>query len=101
MTYVITNWIAAFALLAAPAAAGELPMKGRSFGGILRAAPTEKSAKIASLRDKDPVLIVKKTDAMMDEFAWFQIKFRGRTGYQWGGILCSDAPLAGIYQTCQ
>jgi hypothetical protein len=92
--------LCALALLAAlPAAA--FPVKGRSLGGVVRAAPGMASQRLGSLRRNEPVTIVKKTDVEMNGYTWFEIRWRGRTGYQWGGIMCADTSLEGIYQTCQ
>ena len=33
-------------------------------------------------------------------YDWFKIRDGSRIAYQWGGIMCSKAPLAGIYQAC-
>jgi hypothetical protein len=94
-------YILAFALAAASAAAAnELPINGRSLGGVVRAAPGMESRRLGGLRENAPIVIVKKTDVEMNGYAWFQIRYRNRTGYQWGGIMCSHAPLEGIYQTC-
>lgn len=101
MKRTIANSLAAFALAAVPAAAAELPMDGRSLGGVVRAAPGMESQRLGSLRENEPIVIVKKTGVEMNGYSWFQIKFRGRTGYQWGGIMCASAPMEGIFQTCQ
>jgi hypothetical protein len=81
-------------------AAGDFPMEGRSLGGIVRSSPTQSSSRIASLGNGDTVTILKR-DVEMDGYSWFQIRFRGRTGYQWGGIMCSQNPIRGIYQQCE
>jgi hypothetical protein len=59
------------------------------------------SQRLGSLRENEPIDIVKDTDVEMNGYRWFAIRWRGRSGYQWGGIMCSQAPLDGIFQTCQ
>ena len=39
-------------------------------------------------------------DLETDGYSWFKISFGGRTGYQWGGIMCSRNPLNGILKQC-
>lgn len=95
----LASGLCALLLLAAlPAAA--FPVKGRSFGGVVRAAPGMASQRIGSLRQNEPVTIVKKTDVEMNDYSWFEIRWRGRTGYQWGGIMCAETVLKGIFETC-
>ncbi len=85
----------------ASAADAQLPMWGASLGGIVRAGPGMNFAKVASLREGDRIQIVHHTEQVMGGYNWFQIKFRGRNGYQWGGIMCSDDPLPGILSRCR
>ena len=85
----------------ASAAEAQLPMWGASLGGIVRAGPGMNTAKVASLREGDRVQIMHDTEQVMNGYNWFQIKFRGRSGYQWGGIMCSEDPLPGIYARCK
>lgn len=81
-------------------AEGSFPMEGRSFGGIVRKAPSLSAAKIASLGPGDSIMLLRRAGAM-DGYDWFEIRFRGRTGYQWGGIMCSQNPIRGILQQCE
>ncbi len=85
---------------ASPAEA-QLPMWGQSYGGIVRAGPGANFAKVASLREGDRVQIVHSTEKVMGGYNWFQVKFKGRNGYQWGGIMCADDPLPGILSRCK
>lgn len=78
-----------------------LPMYGRSLGGIMRKRPDTASSRIASLRDGDRIEILEDTGIGMDGYTWFKIRAKGRTGYQWGGILCSDAALDGSLEVCK
>lgn len=89
-------WLAA---LFAPACAAEFPAKGKSLGGVVRAAPGMASQRLGYLRENTPIVIVRKTDVTMNDYAWFQIEYRGGTAYQWGGLMCSDTPVEGLYQT--
>jgi hypothetical protein len=84
-----------------PLAAPAFPVKGRSLGGVVRAAPGMDSQRLDSLRETEPIVIVKKTDVEMNGYPWFQIRWRDRKGYQWGRILCAETPLEGAYETCR
>jgi hypothetical protein len=77
-----------------------LPISGKSFGGAFRQGPSMDTRQIGSIRERAPVTIMKNAGNEMNGFDWFQIRFKGRTGYQWGGILCSKSKVKGIYQTC-
>jgi hypothetical protein len=78
-----------------------LPMYGRSLGGIMRAKPDMGSAALASLVQGERIEILADSGVATDGYQWFEIKTGGRTGYQWGGIMCSDAALAGVFETCR
>jgi hypothetical protein len=45
---------------------------------------------------------VERSNVVEDGFPWFKITTeRGKTGYQWGGILCSTgAERPDIFKTC-
>ncbi len=79
--------------------AGKFPAEGQSLGGIVRDAPSQSAAKVASLAEGAPVKILERA-AMWDNDNWFRISFGGRSGYQWGGIMCSRQPLSGIFRQC-
>jgi hypothetical protein len=81
-------------------ASARFPVSGKSFGGAFRQGPSMSTRQIGSIRERDPVTIVKNAGNEMNGYDWFQIRFKGSTGYQWGGILCSDIETKGIYQTC-
>ena len=83
-----------------PKGGGALPAAGQSLGGILRAGPTQSSPKVISTAEGDELTILQR-GPMWDGYNWFLVNVRGRQGYQWGGIMCSSAPLAGIFQQCQ
>lgn len=79
-----------------------LPTKAKSWGGIMRSGPGMNYRKIASLREGEWITILKRTDTIMNEYPWFKIKARGRTGYKWGGILCSvGEQIQGTFQQCK
>jgi hypothetical protein len=81
-------------------AEGKFPMGGRSLGGIMRSAPSMSSQKVMSLSEGASVTLVERAGAM-DGYDWFRVQYRGTAGYQWGGIMCSDAPIRGIFQQCE
>lgn len=81
-------------------AEGQFPMGGQSLGGIVRAEPSLSSARVSSLAEGTAITLMARAGTM-DGYDWFVIQFRGQTGYQWGGIMCSDAPIRGILQQCQ
>lgn len=80
-------------------AAGRLPMGGRSLGGIMRAGPSQSAARVASIGEGNELMILER-GPMWDGYSWFRVQYQRRTGYIWGGILCSLNPLGGIYQQC-
>lgn len=80
-------------------AEGKFPMGGQSLGGIMRSAPSMSSSKVMSLSEGAGIVLIERAGAM-DGYDWFKVSYRGTTGYQWGGIMCSDAPIRGIFQQC-
>ncbi|MBI5321477.1 SH3 domain-containing protein [Bradyrhizobium sp.] len=81
-------------------AEGKFPMAGQSLGGIMRSAPSMSSARVMSLSAGAAITLVERAGAM-DGYDWFKVSYRGTTGYQWGGIMCSQAPIRGIFQQCE
>jgi hypothetical protein len=79
---------------------GLLPMPGKSLGGVVRAAPGMASARLTALHEGYDIEILENAAVSMNGYDWFKIRYGGRIAYQWGGVMCSKAPLAGIYQTC-
>ncbi len=77
-----------------------LPMPGKSFGGVFRAGPSIESPRLGSLKKGHRVTILQNVGNEMNGFDWIKIRFKGATGYQWGGVLCSQSKVKGIYQTC-
>ncbi len=69
-----------------------LNIPARSYGGKVRAGPGMEFTQIASLREGDPVTLLTNTGETMNGYDWFMILMaNGEIGYQWGGLLCSDA----------
>ena len=90
---------------ATPDAAGEpikMNVRGRSWGGKLRAGPGMKYDKIGSLGEGDRVTLLENTGVEMNGYNWFKIRrSNGQEGYKWSGILCSGAlHVIGIYEKC-
>lgn len=77
------------------------PVSGRSYGGIVRSAPSQSSARVASLQENAQLTIVQNTGVVTDGYAWFRIQAGSVSGYQWGGIMCSDVPVPDIYEACK
>ena len=77
--------------------------RGFSLGGKVRSGPGLNHQQIGSIRGKTPITIVQNTGVMMNGYYWFKIHERnGDSGYQWGGIICSDAlHIIGIYERCE
>jgi len=50
----------------------------------------------------EPVVLLERTGVMLDGYEWFKIEYgEGATGYQWGGIMCSNAlHIIGLYDPC-
>lgn len=81
------------------ASEGKLPMAGMSLGGIMRGAPSMSAPRLASLTEKSGITLLERAGTM-DGYDWFKIEFHGRTGYQWGGIMCSAEAISGVLQKC-
>ncbi len=83
-------------------AGGIFPIRARSWGGKVRSGPGANFGAIASLQEREPITLLAQSDApLFQNFPWFKIRFHGRIGYQWGGIICGiDAPIPGAFQTC-
>ncbi|MDN3646346.1 MliC family protein [Pontixanthobacter aestiaquae] len=64
-----------------------------SWGGIVRAGPGMEFDRVTSLREGDPVTLLVDTGEEMNGYRWFMIRLSdGTEAYQWGGILCTEAP---------
>lgn len=73
-----------------------------SLGGNVRAGPGMDFASTDSLPLGEPVSLVSRTGIQMDGFEWFEIEYsEGLRGFQWGGIMCSNAlHIVGLYDPC-
>ena len=78
----------------------EPPVRGLSLGGVVRDGPSMRGVRLGSLREGQPVRILRNAGARMNGYDWFAIRYRGRIAYQWGGIMCSNRRIRGMYQTC-
>ncbi|PVB62811.1 MliC family protein [Labrenzia sp. 011] len=79
----------------------DFPQPGQSFGGKVRSGPGMQYQQVGSLHERDDILILNGTGVMMNGYEWFQIRYgRGQTGYQWGGLICSQKPYQTIYKVC-
>ena len=80
----------------------EQPVAVSTYGGVVRSGPGMEYSKVASMYKGDPVALVAVTDAEMDRFKWFQIRYRdGQNGYAMGGLLCpKEAAIEGIREHC-
>ncbi|WP_417694437.1 MliC family protein [Roseibium sp.] len=79
----------------------DFPQNGQSYGGKVRSGPGLQYRQVGSLGEGNQILILNGTGVLMDGYEWFQIRYgRGRTGYQWGGIFCSQTEYPGILTTC-
>lgn len=84
------------------AAEAIFPQPGKSYGGKVRGGPGLQYQQVGSLREGDRIRILNGTGIMMNGYEWFQIRYgNGRTGFQWGGIMCSKSPHPTIFKTCE
>ena len=81
---------------------GSFPHAAQSWGGFLRSGPGEKYKKIAKLKEGEKITILAKSSAApFQNRPWFKIRYRGRTGYHWGGIICPvGTTVPGTYKVC-
>lgn len=83
-----------------PAVANRLPMSGRSLGGVVRAGPSQSDARVRSMSENEELEIMSR-GPMWNGYNWFRVISGGQDGWQWGGIMCSTAPLDGIFEQCK
>ncbi|MCF6327446.1 MAG: SH3 domain-containing protein [Devosiaceae bacterium] len=77
------------------------PMDGQSYGGNVRSGPGTNFSQVGDLSEGDHVVIIKDAGVMMNAYGWFEINYGdGKTGFQWGKLLCSSSAYSGIYQQC-
>lgn len=78
------------------------PTSGKSLGGKVRDEASMESQQIGSLYEGNSIMIIGNSGVNMNGYDWFEIEFKGRKAYQWGGIMCSDGvKIAGIYMQCE
>lgn len=79
-----------------------LNAQGQSLGGNLRSGPGTSYESTGSLQKGTPVTILANTGVTFNGYDWFEVDTNdGRSGFQWGGIMCSDdLQIPGIYQQC-
>ncbi|GGD20531.1 SH3 domain-containing protein [Aureimonas glaciei] len=89
---------------AEPATGAEtgLPRNAGSWGGIVRSGPGQQYKRLDALPEGARVTLLENSSVMENGFPWMKISFgEGRTGYQWGGILCSiDTPMPEVFEMC-
>lgn len=91
----------ALVVLASASSAENLPQAGLSYGGKVRAGPGMNYAQTGSLRKNDDLTILGRTGVIMNGYEWFAVKLtNGNTGFQWGGIMCSQHDLTGVFDKC-
>ncbi|OJF94366.1 hypothetical protein AX760_03420 [Pararhizobium antarcticum] len=78
------------------------PFPAKSWGGVVRDGPGMEHAKIASLKEGDPITVEQSTGVDMNGYPWFKIRFgKDRIGYQWGGIICPvGQEKPGTFEKC-
>lgn len=77
------------------------PRQAKSWGGIVRSGPGQKYKRKTSLKEGEWITLLGPTNEYFQDRPWFKIKYRGRIGYQWGGIICSVGTyVEGTYQVC-
>ncbi|WP_187970825.1 hypothetical protein [Aquibium microcysteis] len=87
---------------AAPTGGGGSFGPAASWGGVVRSGPGMENARLASLAEREPIELLENTGVMMNGYPWFRIRYRGQTGFQWGGIICGDgAPVPGTHEVCR
>ncbi len=98
--------LAAATALAGPAAVAQsttFPVEAGSWGGKVRTGPGPSFKQVAGLKEGDTVTILEDTGVKMNGFPWFKIEFaEGKTGYKWGGVLCSrKTAVKGTFRQCE
>lgn len=77
------------------------PFAAKSWGGIVRSGPGQNYRRVASLHERESITVLAQTGQYFQDRPWFKIRYRGRIGYHWGGIICpSYRAVPGTYQVC-
>lgn len=92
--------VAVAMLAAVPAEAQRMDVSGRSYGGKVRAGPGLDHAPVGTTRLGEPITLLERS-VRMDGHDWFRIRMaNGRTGFQWGGLMCADGEESGVLTIC-
>jgi hypothetical protein len=85
-----------------PAQKPIFPVAARSWGGKLRSGPSMSDRQVGSLKEGQPIMLLRNTGVKFNGYDWFEVRLEnGRIGYQWGGIICPlDQLLDGAFQVC-
>ncbi|MGI9383351.1 MAG: SH3 domain-containing protein [Methyloligellaceae bacterium] len=85
-----------------PGAGAAFPHPAQSWGGSVRSGPGMQHGKVASLQNGEPITILEQANApFFQDRPWFRIRYRGRVGFQWGGIICPRGKaIPGTFQVC-
>lgn len=82
------------------ARAERLDLPGKSYGGKVRSGPGLNYRQVGSTRLNDRVILIERS-VRLDDYNWFLIRLpNGRTGYQYGGLMCADGEETGILTIC-
>lgn len=77
-----------------------LEAPGQSYGGKVRSGPGMQHAQVGSLAEGDRIKIIRNTGVHFNGYDWFEVQQGDLVGYHWGGLMCSNQPVAGIFQQC-
>lgn len=78
------------------------PIAAKSWGGIVRSGPGTDHRRLDSLREGERISLLERTDVYRDKWPWFRIRYRGKVGFQWGGIICGiDRQIPGAFEICR
>ncbi|MDO9417825.1 hypothetical protein [Pararhizobium sp.] len=75
-------------MTAAEQALIEERFEARSYGGVVRGGPGMEFPKVASLKENEPITVIRSTGVEFNGYMWFEIRFRHESGFHWGGIIC-------------
>ncbi|MEL6785670.1 MAG: SH3 domain-containing protein, partial [Pseudomonadota bacterium] len=72
-------------------------------GGKVRSGPGMHYHQVGSTYEGQQLTVLHNTQQYMNGYPWFQVRLaNGRTGYQWGGLMCGyGAPRQGMYKICR
>lgn len=74
---------------------------GRSYGGKIRSGPGVKYRQTGSLFYNNKIKIIADSGISFNGYNWFKVEYGNKTGYQWGGLICSNGTLLpNIFKQC-